>query len=214
MADKIIMDVSRWQGSIKWDQVKASGKVDGVMLRALGTSNGKPYIDPTFEANYKGCTENGIPVGVYYYSTARTHCAADRELAMLHGVLSGKVLGLPVAVDIEDAALGKLGKQTLTDLTAYALTEIQGWGVYAILYTGLNFAQNHLYMTGAALKPFDVWLAAYRSTKPSPGWPFGMWQYTDSGTVPGVEKGVDLSLAYKDYTTIIRKKGLTQLKGA
>lgn len=214
MADKIIMDVSRWQGSIKWDQVKASGKVDGVMLRALGTSNGKPYIDPTFGANYKGCTENGIPVGVYYYSTARTHCAADRELAMLHGVLSGKVLGLPVAVDIEDAALSKLGKQTLTDLTAYALNEIQSWGVYAILYTGLNFAQNHLYMTGAALKPFDVWLAAYRNNKPAPGWPFGMWQYTDSGTVPGIEKGVDLSHAYKDYTTIIRKKGLTRLKGA
>ena len=214
MADKIIMDVSRWQGSIKWDQVKASGKVDGVMLRALGTSNGKPYIDPTFKANYKGCTENGIPVGVYYYSTARTHCAADRELAMLHGVLSGKVLGLPVAVDIEDAALSKLGKQTLTDLTAYALNEIQSWGVYAILYTGLNFAQNHLYMTGAALKPFDVWLAAYRNNKPAPGWPFGMWQYTDSGTVPGIEKGVDLSRAYKDYTTIIRKKGLTRLKGA
>lgn len=214
MADKIIMDVSRWQGSIKWDQVKASGKVDGVMLRALGTSNGKPYIDPTFGANYKGCTENGIPVGVYYYSTARTHCAADRELAMLHGVLSGKVLGLPVAVDIEDAALSKLGKQTLTDLTAYALNEIQSWGVYAILYTGLNFAQNHLYMTGAALKPFDVWLAAYRNNKPAPGWPFGMWQYTDSGTVPGIEKGVDLSHAYKDYTAIIRKKGLTRLKGA
>lgn len=214
MADKIIMDVSRWQGSIKWDQVKASGKVDGVMLRALGTSNGKPYIDPTFGANYKGCTENGIPVGVYYYSTARTHCAADRELAMLHGVLSGKVLGLPVAVDIEDAALSKLSKQALTDLTAYALNEIQSWGVYAILYTGLNFAQNHLYMTGAALKPFDVWLAAYRNNKPAPGWPFGMWQYTDSGTVPGVEKGVDLSRAYKGYTTIIRKKGLTRLKGA
>jgi len=124
------------------------------------------------------------------------------------------VLGLPVAVDIEDAALSKLGKQTLTDLTAYALNEIQSWGVYAILYTGLNFAQNHLYMTGAALKPFDVWLAAYRNNKPSPGWPFGMWQYTDSGTVPGVEKGVDLSRAYKDYTTIIRKKGLTRLKGA
>ena len=133
---------------------------------------------------------------------------------MLHGVLSGKVLGLPVAVDIEDAALSKLSKQTLTDLTAYALNEIQSWGVYAILYTGLNFAQNHLYMTGAALKPFDVWLAAYRNNKPAPGWPFGMWQYTDSGTVPGVEKGVDLSRAYKGYTTIIRKKGLTRLKGA
>lgn len=220
---KPIMDVSRWQGSIDWDKVKASGLVSGVMLRALGNSDkdapSKPYIDPTFERNYRECKRLGIPCGAYYYCKAVNTAEADAELAMLHGVLSGKVLGLPVAVDIEDAALSKLGKQTLTDLTAYALNEIQSWGVYAILYTGLNFAQNHLYMTGAALKPFDVWLAAYRSTKPEPGWPFGMWQYTSRGKIPGVVdaipgkvSGVDLSHAYKDYTKIIAKKGLTRLR--
>lgn len=32
------MDVSRWQGSIDWGKVKASGLVSGVMLRALGNS--------------------------------------------------------------------------------------------------------------------------------------------------------------------------------
>ena len=38
MADKIILDVSRWQGRIDWDKVKASGLVSGVMLRALALS--------------------------------------------------------------------------------------------------------------------------------------------------------------------------------
>lgn len=32
-----IMDVSRWQGSIDWDKVKASGLVSGVMLRTRRT---------------------------------------------------------------------------------------------------------------------------------------------------------------------------------
>ena len=32
-----IMDVSRWQGSINWDKVKASGLVSGVMLRTRRT---------------------------------------------------------------------------------------------------------------------------------------------------------------------------------
>ena len=42
--EKTIMDVSRWQGTIDWDEVKASGKVDGVMLRAMGNSKeGKPF---------------------------------------------------------------------------------------------------------------------------------------------------------------------------
>ena len=32
-----IMDVSRWQGRIDWDKVKASGLVSGVMLRTRRT---------------------------------------------------------------------------------------------------------------------------------------------------------------------------------
>ena len=44
-----VLDVSRWQGRIDWDTVKASGRVHGVMLRALGSRNGTPYIDPMFE---------------------------------------------------------------------------------------------------------------------------------------------------------------------
>lgn len=33
-----IMDVSRWQGSINWDKVKASGLVSGVMLKTVSTN--------------------------------------------------------------------------------------------------------------------------------------------------------------------------------
>ena len=69
-----ILDVSRWQGRIDWDTVKVSGRVDGVMLRALGSKNGTPYLDPMFEANHAACTRLGIPAGAYYYSCAVTSC--------------------------------------------------------------------------------------------------------------------------------------------
>lgn len=210
---KTIMDVSRWQGTIDWNTVKASGKVDGVMIRALGSKGSKPYVDPTFEVNYAGATAAGLPVGVYYYTTARTKAQADAELAMLRKALAGKALGLPVAVDVEDNTLTALGKQALTDLTAYALGVIQSWGVYAMLYTYLSFAASRLYMGGAALKPYDVWLAAYRKDKPAPGWAFGMWQYTSQGKLPGISGPVDLSHAYKDYAGIIRRAGLGQVRG-
>ncbi len=209
---KKYLDVSKWQGNIDWNAVKASGKVDGVMIRALGSKGSKPYVDPTFEANYAGATAAGLPVGVYYYSTATTKAQADAELAMLRKALAGKVLGLPVAVDIEDVHLTGLDKQDLTALTAYALGVIQSWGVYAMLYTYLSFAASRLYMGGAALKPYDVWLAAYRKDKPATAYPYGIWQYTDKGSVPGVSTGVDLSLAYKDYAGIIRRKGLDRLR--
>lgn len=212
-----IMDVSRWQGRINWDRVKASGLVSGVMLRALGNSTkdapSKPYIDPTFERNYAECQRLGIPCGVYYYCKAVNTAEADAELALLRKVLTGKTVQLPVAVDIEDAYVqAPLDKQTLTDITAHALGTVERWGFYVMLYTGLYFGRENLYMGGAALKPYDVWLAAYRSKKPEPGWPFGLWQYTSKGKIPGVPGDVDLSVPYKDYTKIIAKKGLTRLR--
>nr|DAV68641.1 MAG TPA: hypothetical protein [Caudoviricetes sp.] len=218
------MDVSRWQKRIDWDKVKASGLVSGVMLRALGNSAkdlpSKPYIDPTFERNYAECQRLGIPCGVYYYCKAVNTEEADAELALLRKVLTGKTVQLPVAVDIEDTYVqAPLGKQTLTDIAAHALAAIEQMGFYAMLYTGLYFGQTNLYMGGAALKKYDVWLAAYRSKKPTPEWNFGLWQYTSKGKIPGVVdaipgkiSGVDLSVPYKDYAKIIAKKGLTRLR--
>lgn len=215
---KTILDVSRWQGSIDWDAVKASGKIDGVMLKTVSTNSKLStrkdglYIDPTFERNYAACKRLGIPVGVYYYTYATSHTMADAELALLKTALAGKTFELPVCVDVEDNKLRKLGKQALTDLTAYALATIERWGFYALFYTGLNFGETRLYMGGVALKPYDVWLAAYRDSKPTPAWPYGIWQYTSTASVPGIKGNADLSHAYKDYAAIIAKKGLDRLR--
>lgn len=216
--EKTIMDVSRHQGTIDWAKVKASGQIGGVMIRAMGNSAdgkaSKPYIDPQFARNYAECTRLGIPVGVYGYFKAVNKAEADKELALLKSALTGKTLGMPVAVDIEDEVQQPLGKAALTDLTAYMLSTVESWGVYAMLYTGLWFGSTFLYMGGAELKPYDVWLAAYRTRKPAPGWPFGMWQYTSTARIPGVSTNVDLSRAYKDYAAIIRRAGLGAVKGA
>ena len=215
--EKTIMDVSRWQGTIDWDEVKASGKVDGVMLRAMGNSAdgkvSKPYIDPQFVRNYAECTRVGLPVGVYGYFKAVSREQADKELAYFKKLLTGRSFELPVAVDIEDEVQKPLGKAALTGLTAYMLSTVESWGVYALLYTGLWFGNTFLCMGGAALKPYDVWLAAYRTRKPAPGWPFGMWQYTGTARVPGVSTNVDMSHAYKDYAAIIKRAGLGAVKG-
>lgn len=221
-----IMDVSRWQGSINWDKVKASGLVSGVMLKTVSTNRKLSkrkdglYIDPTFERNYAECKRVGLPVGVYYYTYATDKEMADAELALLKTALTGKTFELPISVDVEDNKIKKLSTQELTDLAAYALSTVEKWGFYALLYVGLNFAQTELYMGGAALRKYDVWLARYPSDKsktkpedkPKTDFSFGMWQYTAEGKVPGVSNGVDLSHAYKDYAAIIAKKGLDRLR--
>lgn len=206
---RTILDVSKWQGRIDWDKVKASGKIDGVMLRVLGSKGGKPYLDPYFARNYAECARLGLPVGGYYYTCAVTQRQTEEELAALKTALRGKTFQLPLAIDVEDPRLRSLAPAKLSARVAEAAAQLEAWGLYAMVYTYTNFADTALDM--AALAAYDLWIADYRGTRPTRK--HGMWQYTSSGRVPGISGPVDLSHAYKDYAAIIQRKGLGKVKG-
>lgn len=207
---RTILDVSKWQGSINWDKVKASGKIDGVMLRVLGSKGGKPYLDPYFARNYAECARLGLPVGGYYYTCAVTQRQTGEELAALKTALRGKTFQLPLAIDVEDPRLRSLAPAKLSALVAEAAAQLEAWGLYAMVYTYTNFADTALDM--AALAAYDLWIADYRGKRPTRR--HGMWQYTSSGKIPGVSGPVDLSHAYKGYAAIIQRAGLTKVRGA
>ncbi len=206
---RTILDVSKWQGSIDWDAVKRSGKIDGVMLRVLGSKGGKPYIDPFFARNYAECTRLGLPVGGYYYTCAVTQRQTEEELAALKTALRGKTFQLPLAIDVEDPRLRSLTPAKLSARVAEAAAQLEAWRLYAMVYTYTNFADTALDM--AAFAAYDLWIADYRGKRPARR--HGMWQYTSSGKIPGVSGPVDLSHAYKDYAGIIQRKGLGKVKG-
>lgn len=207
---RTILDVSKWQGRIDWDKVKTSGKIDGVMLRVLGSKGGKPYLDPYFARNYAECARLGLPVGGYYYTCAVTQRQTEEELAALKIALRGKTFQLPLAIDVEDPRLRSLAPAKLSALVAEAAAQLEAWGLYAMVYTYTNFADTALDM--AALAAYDLWIADYRGKRPTRR--HGMWQYTSSGKIPGVSGPVDLSHAYKDYAAIIQRAGLTKVRGA
>ena len=204
-----IMDVSRWQGNIDWDAVKRSGKIDGVMLRVLGSKGGKPYLDPYFARNYAECARLGIPVGGYYYTCAVTPRQTAEELTALRAALEGKTFQYPLAIDVESAGLRVLAPEALAARVAEAAAQLEAWGLYAMVYTYTNFADTALDM--AALAAYDLWIADYRGTRPTRK--HGMWQYTSKGRVAGIDGPVDLSHAYKNYPAIIQRAGLTKVKG-
>lgn len=212
VTNKTILDVSRYQGAIDWDAVKASGRIDGVMLKTVSTNKafGGVYIDPTFERNYAECKRVGLPVGVYYYTYAQTPEQVAAELDKLREALTGKTFEMPIAVDVEDNKLTPLSAAELTDLVAYAADAIESWGLYAMVYTYTYYSNTELDMT--MLRAYDIWLADYTGRTPAVSFPYGMHQYTSKGSVPGIAGNVDLSRAYKDYPAIIQRAGLTQLR--
>ena len=206
---KDIIDVSRYQGNIDWD--KLAGKIGGAMLKTVSTNKsfGGIYIDPMFETNYAACRRLGIPVGAYYYTYAQDAATVQAELDKLHQALEGKILTLPVAVDVEDNKLKPLSADALTDLVIAAADAIESWGLYAMVYTYTYYSQTELSMD--RLSAYDIWIADYRGKRPARK--HGMWQYTSTGRLEGIAGSVDLSHVYKDYPTIIARAGLTRLRG-
>ena len=210
------IDVSRYQGTIDWAQVAAAG-YKGAMLKTVSTNHKLSkradglYIDPTFEANYKNAKAAGLDVGVYYYTYATSEAMADAELSLLRQAVHGKELTLPVTVDVEDNELKPMSTIDLTNLTAYALEQVEKMGFYAQLYTYTSYANAKLDMERLAGR-WDVWLADYTGKTPKVSFKYNAHQHTSKGAVPGISGNVGLNVTTLNYPKIIRKKGLTRLR--
>lgn len=211
------IDVSRYQGEINWAKVAAAG-YKGVMLKTVSTNRKLSkradglYIDPTFERNYAGATAAGLDVGIYYYTYATTQAMADAELGLLKEALRGKTLTMPVCVDVEDNKLKQLSTQDLTNLTAYALEQVEKMGFYAQLYTYTGYSCE-LDMQRLAAR-WDVWLADYTGKTPKVDYIYHAHQHTSKGSVPGISGNVDLNVTTRNYPKIIKTKELTRLREA
>nr|DAL42626.1 MAG TPA_asm: PlyB like endolysin [Caudoviricetes sp.] len=209
------IDVSRYQGEIDWAQVAAAG-YKGAMLKTVSTNKKLSkradglYVDPTFETNYRNAKAAGLDVGVYYYTYATSEAMADAELALLRQAVYGKELTLPVAVDVEENKLKPMSTLDLTNLTAYALEQVEKMGFYAQLYTytGYSYELDMQRLAGR----WDVWLADYTGETPKVDYIYHAHQHTSKGSVPGISRNVDLNVTTLNYPRIIRKKGLTRLR--
>ena len=209
------IDVSRYQGTIDWAQVAAAG-YKGAMLKTVSTNHKLSkradglYIDPTFETNYRNARAAGLDVGVYYYTYATSEAMADAELALVRQAVYGKELTLPVAVDVEENKLKRLSTLDLSNLTAYALEQVEKMGFYAQLYTYTGYSYE-LDMQRLASR-WDVWLSDTTGHTPAVGYHYNAHQHTSKGRVPGISGNVDLNVTEINYPRIIRKKGLTRLR--
>lgn len=194
------IDVSYYQGQIDWQAVAASG-VRFAIIRAgyRGYTEGQLFTDEQFYANIEGARENGLDVGVYFFSQALTAEEAQQEAEYVLDILSGYELQLPVffdwePVDTEDSRTQTYETQTLTDCARAFCTAIEqgGYeaGVYFFRYLGYYSYDLE------ALSDWDFWAAAL-GQYPDFHYAHTFWQYSITGTVPGIEGSTDLNLWFR-----------------
>ncbi len=197
------IDVSKWQGEINWSKVKNAG-IDFAMLRS-SFGWGESQKDLCFEKNYEGAKKVGVAVGVYHYSYAETPEEAVKEAEFCHKLLKNKKFEYPIAYDMEEASVGKLGKEKISQIAKAFCEKMESYGYYVCIYANLHWLNN--YFTDEIFDKYDIWLAQWTS-KPTFARQYGIWQKTSKGNVDGIIGNVDIDECYKNYPSIMKYNGL------
>ncbi len=86
---------------------------------------------------------------------------------------------------------------------------LEAAGYFAGIYISRSSAQTML--TSEVANRYALWLAEYGSKCNYSG-AYGMWQYSSTGRVPGINGNVDCNYCYVDYPSVIKAKGLNGFK--
>lgn len=193
------IDISHYQGDIKWDVIKAAG-FDFVFMKSSQGLN----ADPTFETHWNYLNKNsfGLIKSAYHFFDTSLDPEAQAEKAYsLVGML--KDADMPMVVDIEtDRTNGALVlADRIKNLQAFLNLVEKLSGKRPIIYTDHSFFVEY-FQNSTVFGGYLLWIASYPDSKQfmptdpppdhQPHLPLGFtkwtfWQYTENGLIPGAD---------------------------
>lgn len=202
------IDVSEFQGEVDWYAVKAAG-VEFAFIRAgyRGMTQGLLTEDSRFKQNLRDSGSAGLHRGVYFFSQAVTEHEAIAEAEFVIELLEGEELEYPIVFDWEppvpseempESSLRAHGcsGEVVTKCAAAFCKRVKDGGYIPCVYFNKHQAYNFYDLE--ALKEYDFWYAEYNPL-PAIVYNFRTWQYSDGGTIPGIETTVDLDICMEPY---------------
>ena len=197
------IDISTYQGSIDWQAVKDSG-VEFAIIRLgyRGYTIGSISEDLDFKTNIEGALAAGIEVGVYFYSQAMSQQEAVEEAEFVLELISGYDVSYPVVFDwepvySEDSRTNNFNGKDLTDCCIAFCDRIAQVGYTPMIYFYRDLAYYNLELP--RIIQYDWWLAEYNEV-PNFYYNYHMIQFSNQGTVPGIDGNVDLNLSFFNYS--------------
>lgn len=196
---KFGIDISRHNGNIDWNAVKASG-VDYVIIRCgyRGSATGVLIEDENFKKNIRNATAAGLKVGIYVFSQAINEVEAVKEASLAVSLAKGYNLTYPIFIDTESSGgrADKIDVATRTAVVNAFCQTVASAGYQPGIYASKSWFETKLNM--GAIGNYKIWLAQY-SAAPTYKGRYDMWQYTSKGKISGIKGNVDLNYSYLGY---------------
>ncbi len=190
------IDVSRYQQTINWQEVK-NMEVNGLRIGFvfIKATEGKSRVDDQFRRNWYNAELQKIPKGAYHFFVpGRDPVLQANNYIQMVPLKSGD---LPPVLDVEKA--GRLSvAQMQKDVLQWLILIEKKYGVKPILYTNINF---YLKYFSTSFSDYPLWIAHYlQPDKPRINYKWVFWQHSETGSVDGIQSHVDFNVFSGDST--------------
>lgn len=195
------IDISGWQTGVDYSKAVKEGGVRFAIIRA-GYGRQASQKDKMFDEHYAGMSAVGIPVGAYQYSYASDVAGAKAEAAAMINWLQGKAFALPIFYDLEDEAVARAGKATITEMALVWCAALEAAGYKAGVYASRSWFTDYIDV-GRIAEKHEIWCAQWSKNQPTlPN--LGVWQFGGetnfirSTNIPGISGAVDQNYLVKE----------------
>ena len=186
------IDVARFQDSVNWHAARDAG----VQFAFIKATEGGDMLDPRFGDHWRGARSASIPRGAYHFFYFCTSATDQARWFIRH--VPSEAGALPPILDMEWNAFSPTcrkrppGEIVRREAKVFLDTLELHYGQRPIIYTTPEFYRvNEMQQ----MEGEEFWLRSTaehpREVYPSQHWSF--WQYTGTGTVPGINGDVDLN---------------------
>jgi lysozyme len=196
------IDLSAHNGAVDFNKLKQDNNIDFVILRA-GFGKVSTQKDKMFETYYKGCKDNNIPIGAYWFSYCLNEADAILEAKACMECIKDKQFEYPIYFDMEIKEQCALPKQKCIDIVTAFCNEMEKNNYWCGIYSMDSFFRNNL--NDDIQKRYAVWTARVENIKPTYCSTYQMWQYSWKGKFSGIKADTDCNYCYVDYPNLIKK---------
>lgn len=189
------IDVSRYQKEVDWKHVKESN----INFAFIKATEGDFLRDPYFARNWEHSRQQGIKRGAYHYFLPWV--SVEKQLEHFINTVSLEPGDLAPVLDVETFAPDLPDAQIRSDIRRWLSGIEKHYGVKPIIYTYQAFYDRKL---RGHFSGYNFWIARYQNVEPSThaNDKMAFWQYSEKGTVKGIDAPVDVNWFYGDLEAL------------
>jgi Lyzozyme M1 (1,4-beta-N-acetylmuramidase) len=185
------IDISSYQGYIDWAKVSSDKDIRFVYIKA---TEGATYRSPHYAHNITQARRYGLLVGSYHYLTSTS--TIDEQFRNFSTYALKTVQDLMPMLDVE--VRGNWSRSQLIDSVGKFCDLVENYyGVQPMIYSTMGFYNKNL---TPHFNKHKLYIGRYSNSEPEINWEgeYTIWQYSESGIIPGIDAYVDLCRYRKD----------------